>query len=98
EDPPAPDSDAFEAPERCGEPLEPRSDLLELGAGRAGEGCRGDRVVDVVQAGQPKLDPGRPLWCVEQERSALEALQGDLPSRDLEWGTGMVAAGAAVVA
>ena len=67
EDSLVPDGDAFEPAERRREAPEPGGDLVELRAERAGERRGRDRVVDVVEARQRKLDGPGSLGRVEPE-------------------------------
>jgi hypothetical protein len=89
--------DPLEAAEGGAEALETGPDLLERRAQRMCERCGGERVVDVVEAGERKPDPGRAVRSLELERRRAQPVELDSRRADLERRARVPAGGAAVV-
>src|SRR5207253_5476410 len=81
--PPVADLDPFEAPECRPEALEPCRDLVERNTQHTCERRRGERVVDVVEAGNAEAYAPRPFRRDEVERDVLETAARDLTRDDL---------------
>ncbi len=92
------DLDALEAAESGAEALEPCLDLVQRRAERDRERGGRDRVVDVVEAGQPQADAASRLARDQIERHALQAVELDVAGGHVERGSLMPAVVAVVVA
>ena len=78
------DADALRAAERRGEALETALDLLRRRAERVRQRRRRKRVVDVVEPREAQAHVELRVGQGESERRALEPVELDRPSRDVE--------------
>src|SRR5207248_11305503 len=87
----------LEAAERRAEALEPRDDVLERDPERLRERGRGQRVVDVVETGDPQPNAPRALGGDERERRMVEPGELDVARHEVERRARVAAGGTAIV-